>query len=127
MMMNRLSAFLIVLVSGIVHAESYLCVAEAGAAVVHGGGEPIVARIADVSNQKFVVTNDSGKWLVKSLGQDEAVFDKCVSPYFCQRSDLYAGTFNRYENGVFSFTWFPPTDKQGHEFLAVAKGRCSKL
>jgi len=59
--MNRLTVFLIIMLSGTAHAESYLCVAEAGAAVAHGGGKPITAGLADVSDEKFVLTNESGR------------------------------------------------------------------
>ena len=123
--MNRLTALLIVLVSGVAHAESYLCVPEAGASVMHGGGEPIRARIEDDSDNKFIVTNNSGQWLVKLLGRDEAVYE-CSSPNYCEGSKAYVGTFIRYTDGVFSATWLA-SDKQGHQFLTAVKGRCSKI
>jgi hypothetical protein len=129
-MMNRLFALLLVLmISGVADARTYRCVAEAGAYVAHGGGDPIKAGVADVSDRKYILTDELGPWMVKELGHDKTLFDKCVSSHFCQDSALYSGTFLRDEDGVFSVTWFTRAgDKeQPYIYLNVAKGHCEKF
>ena len=94
--------------------------------VKDGGREGINAALADVSNKKYIQTNDSGKWLVKEFGQDGALFDKCSSQYFCERNSGYAGTFMRQPSGsVFSVIFM--TQMNEVNALVIAKGRCTKL
>ncbi len=124
--MSKFAVFFFALVSFCAHAETYLCVAEAGALVEDGGREGISAALADVSNKKYIQTNDSGKWLVKELGRDSALFDTCSSQYFCERASGYAGVFMRApSSGVFSVTFMTRTNEINQ--LVVAKGRCTKL
>lgn len=124
--MTKVAAVLLTLLPCLTHAETLLCVAEAGAVVEDGGKDGIVAGLANVSQNKYIQTNESGNWVVKVLGENEPLFDKCKSQYFCERSEFYAGTFLRKpESGVFSIVWM--TRKDGADKLVVAKGRCSSL
>ena len=113
------------LYSSVVCADTYLCIAEAAAGVSHGGPSGIQASTYDASEKKFILTNESGKWLVKELGNDYALFDNCVSKYHCERKDGYAGAFLRGNDGYFSVTWF--TGNETEQYVMVAKGRCSKV
>ena len=125
--MSKFAVLFFALVSFYAHAETYLCVAEAGAVVEDGGREGINAGLlAGVSNKKFIQTNDSGKWLVKELGRDSALFDKCSSQYLCESANGYAGVFMRPpSSGVFSVTFMTRLNEINQ--LVVAKGRCTKL
>lgn len=111
--------------ASIASATSYLCVPEAGAAVTNDEHGTITSGAADVSLTKFVVTNESGKWIVKFLGSEVPLFDKCSSKDFCEHSgDGYSGAYWS-SNGLFSITWITTLEKR--ENLVVAKGRCSKI
>ena len=77
---------------------------------------------------KWVGTNTNGKWSVKMLGDNYAIFDRCESEWFCERADGYAGTFLRNGQGDFSVTWITSSGKDGKRVsLNVAAGKCSKL
>ena len=123
--MQKLAALLLALVSSSAYAETYLCVAEAGAVVEDSQGS-ITAGVVNVSQRKYLLTNEGGKWVVKELGMDAPFFDECPSPYFCERADGYAGTFFRSRStGVFTIVWL--TQNKGANEIVVAKGKCSKL
>ena len=124
--MQKVAAFLLVLLSGgPAYAATYLCVAEAGAVVEDSQGS-ITAGLANVSQRKYVLTDETKKWVLKELGMDAPLFDKCPTPYLCERSDGYAGTFLRNQStGVFTIVWF--TQHKGANQIVVAKGKCSKL
>lgn len=128
-MMNRLCALLLVLISGTANGRSYHCVAEAGAYVVHGGGGPIKAGIADVSKHEYMLMQKSGRWMLKELGDDTVLFKRCESSHLCRDYKRHSGTFLRDEDGVFSITWFTMSDEKGQRYmyLNVAKGHCEKL
>jgi hypothetical protein len=108
--MIRASFLLVALFAETLHAETYLCVAEAGAVVEHGGSAGIHASVVNVSERKFIQTDEAGEWVVKALGQDFAVFDDCTSAYFCERSTGYAGVFMRDDDGVFLLQLSPKSD-----------------
>lgn len=109
-------------------ADTYLCVAEKGAGIIQGAGKPIEAHIYDVSTMKWVMSNESGKWVVKELGKDFAQFDNCTSEWFCQHLGGYAGVFMRNKEGEFSLTWVSSISEDGKQHgLNVAGGKCSKL
>ena len=108
-------------------AETILCVAEVGALVEDGGNQPATSSLANVSAHKFLLTKDNGKWVVKPLGKNYVLFDKCTSEYFCEHASGYAGAFLRSNEGTFSITWQSPTLKNGRNQLVVAKGRCSTI
>lgn len=106
-------------------ADAYLCVPEAGGVVHSGGPKGISADILNVNRDKWVMTNESGKWIVKALGSDAALFDKCESEFFCENASGFAGAFWRDQQGVFSIVWLLVDGEVNH--LASAKGKCSKV
>lgn len=109
------------------HADAYLCIAEKAAGVRDGAGRPIEAVMFNVEPLKWLLTNESGSYVVKRMGDDAAMLDNCnESSYFCERSEGYAGVFVRRDSGIFSVTWVT-MEKDGRESLNVAKGKCSKL
>lgn len=124
-------AVLLMFIPCISQADTFLCVAEAGAVVEDGDGIQASASVMDVSAMKYVLTQDGGRWVVKELGKEYILFNRCTepsppgAPYFCERSDGYAGTFIRIRKGAFSITWM--TQKNGRDLLVAAKGRCSKI
>jgi len=106
-------------------AETLLCVADAGAIVEDGGGQSAKAWAVDVAASKYVLTENNGNLIVKQLGQDYVLFDECVSPYFCESSNGYSGSFMRTSDGRFTIVWL---SMRGHrEQLIAAKGRCSQI
>lgn len=123
--MTRILMIVFSALAGAVRAESYLCVSEAGAGVEHGGPNGMKAAVYDVSNKKFVQTNESGEWVVKPLGSEAPLFDYCSSPHFCEHKEMYSGTFIRGNDGIFTVIWFSGHDSTIATY--VATGRCSKI
>ena len=74
----KLLAALIAMAPCAVLAETYVCAADAGAVVEDGANRPASAGLIDVSDDKYLVTRENGKWGVKLLGQDHFFFDQCV-------------------------------------------------
>lgn len=122
--MARIIALILLTVSNFAYAESYLCIAEAGAGVEHGG-KAIYAAVYDVSDKKYIQTNEGGKWVVKELGNETPIFDKCSTSSFCERKEMYGGTFIRSSDGVFTIVWLAGNNVT--VTMYVAKGRCSKI
>jgi hypothetical protein len=125
--MKRTMVFLLLVVlPGSVWADSYLCVVDAAAVVedTKEGGR-ITARLAKIERDKYVLTNTTGQWQVKILGAETAWLDKCVSPYLCEHSSGYAGTFMRDDNGIFTVVFVTNTGDRNQ--LVAAKGRCSRI
>lgn len=109
------------------HADAFLCVAEKAAGVRDGGGRPIEAVIFNTDPLKWLLTNESGKYVLKRLGEDGVMFGNCnESSYFCEHTDGYAGVFQRGDSGTFSVTWMT-MENNGRQSLNIAKGKCSKL
>lgn len=108
-----------------IHAETYLCLAEAGAYVKENAAGSFEPGVANVEDQKYVLTNENGKWVVKMLGQDSAMYDDCDGRFWCEHSEGWRGIFWRKENGTFTVVF--PTGKDGDEYMVTAKGRCSLI
>jgi len=123
--MKILLPLILILFAAPCFGESYLCVSEAGAGVTNFNGSKFEANVYDMSEHKFILTNNSGKWLVKRLGVDSAMYDYCASKYFCESSSGYVSVFNYMANNTFHATWISSTTNS-YEWL-VASGRCSKL
>lgn len=105
--------------------QTYLCVPEKGAVVESNPTGQIDAGLLDIEPVKFLLTGEKGNRAVKMLGNDFALFDACVSDYFCERSDSWAGVFIRSENGLFSVVWLSKLDDVDQ--LVSAKGKCSTV
>lgn len=119
-------AVLMLLTPSAALADAYLCVPEAAAMVTNNDKGRIDAYAANIPWAKFVLSDESGALSLKMLGHDSALFDKCVSEFFCERSDgLWAGAFFRTNDGLFGVVW---EDRAGDvSRLISAKGKCSKL
>lgn len=87
-------------------AETYLCVAEAGVGIESDGSETFIPEIYDVSDKKYLQTNQGGDWLVKELGSDVILFDDCDGISHCERSEGYVGVFLRGADNTFTIMWF---------------------
>lgn len=106
-------------------ADTYLCIPEAGATVISESGI-ITAGAAKVDTVKFIQSQDSGKWSVKMLGDNHAMFDECISKYHCESSRGWGGVFMRNnDDALFSVVWMTLDGNKRH--LVSAKGKCSKL
>ena len=110
------------------YADTYLCVGETGAGVENTGPAGFKSKTYDVSNQKLILNNKSGKWILKKLGKDTAVFDNCLSEYMCMMKEGFSGIFTRNDNGVFTYIL---NQAYGPEYktsiMLTVKGLCSKL
>ncbi len=60
--------FLLILFPANLYATTHLCVGETGAG-------DFKSKVYAVSNQKLVLSNDSGEWLLKKTDQDYPKFD----------------------------------------------------
>lgn len=115
------------IMSGPAFAESYLCVADVAAGVRDRGPKNITPNTFNHEVIKFVQTNSSGKWVVKELGKDYALFDDCATQYHCTRKDGFAGFFSRQQNGMFTSFTLSGSSTNNSKDAVVAKGRCTKL
>lgn len=116
------SAFLISTTS---YADSYLCVAEAGAGV-SGDDSGIEATLYDVRNEKYIVSNESGSWEFKELGEDSSQL-VCETEYYCEiPGNLGALFFKDKESGIFTYIAFLGLPNQT-SVINTIRGRCSKL
>jgi hypothetical protein len=111
--------------SSAIIADTYLCVGEAGAVVSHGGKRGLESIAYSKTDSKYVLSNNSGEWLLKSMGHDTPIFDSCVSQYYCENTNYYGGTFYRGKDGYYGIVRILFNETE--ENLVTEKGRCSKL
>ncbi len=112
--MNKYIAILLLAFSGLAFAESYLCVAAAGSGVLENDKGEIIARIYNVEDEKWVVTDESGQWVVKKLGMDLAYFDSCdavPTSLHCEYTEGWAGVFDL---RTFNGTYIASDGETGH-------------
>lgn len=107
-------------------AQTYLCVAEAGAGIEKDGPDSFTPRIFDVSNKKYIQEKRQEGWVVKELGSDMIIFDDCDGYSHCESSEGYVGVFRRGADNTFTIMWFTG-DGSGTLTTALAEGRCSKV
>lgn len=110
-------------------AETVLCVGEAGTAVEDSGpGGGIRAMMYDVSNARFVISDVSGSWQLRKVGEDQSLL-ACDGPYFCEIKGGFSSFFMRSSrDNVFTYvaTVAYEPDFRRSAILTV-KGRCSSL
>jgi hypothetical protein len=110
------------------YATTYLCIGETGAGVENTGAGGFKSQVYSVSNQKFALSNNSGSWLLKKIGQDHPVFDQCESEYMCQSKEGYSGIFLRGGDGVFTYALNQAYGAElQKEIMLTVKGLCSRL
>ena len=126
--MNKYIAILLLTFSGSAFAETYLCTAEAGAGVSFDKKtSSFDSRVYNVSSEEFVLSNNSGKWVVKRFGQ-EKVWLPCQTEFVCERQDgSYAGHFIKYDNSNFTAMWFVTHSDTDVSEDVTMRGRCSKI
>jgi hypothetical protein len=115
------------LMSAISHADSYLCIAEAGAGV-SGDTSGIESKLYDVRNEKYIVSNESGSWEFKELGEDSSLL-VCETEYYCRVPGGFAAIFFKdKESGIFTYvsSVMLPNQLQT-SVINTVRGRCSKL
>jgi hypothetical protein len=113
--------------SGSAFADAYLCIPEAAAGVSHNYKtySDVTAKIYN-TNDKYVLTNSSGKWVLKRHGEDKVYFSNCLSEYHCNNGEYYGGSFLRSaEGGIFFIVTM--TGGENESVVAVSKGYCSKI
>jgi hypothetical protein len=130
-MRNELLSIIFVVAPGVALADTYVCAADAGAFVEDGANRPATSALANVAHDKYVVARLGDSWVVKVLGSDYFLFDKCVvsdsgEPSFCEHAgEMFSGSFILRKDGNFSVLWMTQVD--GRDRWIVAKGRCSKF
>lgn len=109
-------------------ADTYLCVGEAGAGVEHGGNKGIHAETYNVSNKKYILSNERGMWKFRELGEDLSHLE-CSSEFYCEGKGGFSAIFFKDKNsGIFTYIYLVMLDEKfSHQFIYTIKGRCSKL
>ena len=107
-------------------AKTYLCLPEVATALDQQENGTFSANVVDLSQFKFILTNESGRWLLKKSGTDGAIFDDCDTEYFCENSLGWAGAFYRLE-GSKKFTIVFSWQKEQVYSLITAGGSCTEL
>jgi hypothetical protein len=112
------------------YADTFLCVGEAGAGVDEGiESKPykrIAANIYDVRAQKYLLSNDSGSWTVKSIA-DEGFHLKCENEYVCQLPGDAVRSFTRSrKTGNFTLVKSVAVHNEAVLSTIVVKGRCTR-
>ena len=101
---NFVIVLLVMSLPSICWSETFLCLAEAGAGVTESKGGPLKAEIFNVSGEKYLFTNNSGKWILKNHGKNSVVyFDECESSFMCRCKKYYCGAFFRNKEGLFTY------------------------
>jgi hypothetical protein len=119
------------------NAQSYLCVADAAAAVKDREDQIATAGVVDAAGMSFVLTKADGRWGVKKLGSDWVFLDTCEvdenEPSYCEHdpsSQQYGGFFLMGPAPRRRFTALYVTkaenDPDSNAFV-LSKGRCSVI
>ncbi len=128
MLLYKYIVYLFLLLPVNLYATTYLCVGETGAGVENTGTGGFRSQVYDVSNQKFALSNDSGKWLLKKIGQDYPKFDQCDTEYMCRSKEGYSGIFLRGSDGVFTYAINQAYgERLQTQVMLTVKGLCSRL
>lgn len=114
-------------------SQSYLCVPDAAAVVEDAPGRTATSEAFSSSDNKYVVTQAGGSWVVKTLGAEDVLFDSCAIgntgvPTLCELGNgRYSGTFLLLADGRFAVVRF--TSRSGSDLSAmlVEKGRCTSI
>ncbi|TMO47269.1 hypothetical protein [Pseudoalteromonas ruthenica] len=124
--MKVLFVFLLAVFSSNTFAVTYLCVAEAGAGVKNTGSV-ISAEVYDVSDNKYVISDESGDWKFKSLGNNSSALT-CDTEYFCEVKGGFASVFFRSNDGIFTYIFQTAIDEKAKNIITYTiKGYCSAL
>lgn len=117
-------------VSGASLAETVLCIPEAAATVKQQRGSIVGAGLE--TSAKFILSNESGNWVVKHHPSGAVIFGNCRTEYFCDAGEMFAGGFFRerpdpgsQSRSVFTAFWI--TADNSSSYANVAKGYCSSL
>lgn len=127
--MSRIIALILMAMSELVNAESYLCISEAGVGIEQSGPRRLIPAIYNVSDYKYIHTNASGKWLLKELGNESKLFDKC-DQYSCTNTTGHSSFFYRERSGLFTAVFMLVRYDQP-TILTITRilinGRCSEI
>ena len=125
--MKYLLTALIIFFPAFCNAEAYLCLAEAGAGLEHGGPKGIHAEVYDVEKAKFIMTDADGSWVVKKIGEEQPLM-RCETEFLCEIKGGFSSVFFRGLDGVFAYvTMLSFTGNLDRQVLYAMKGRCSKI
>jgi hypothetical protein len=128
--MIKFLVLLLSLLSLNVYADKILCVGEAGAGVIEGVENkpytPIVADVYKASTQRYMLSNDTGSWMVKAIGKD-AFQLACENEYLCNLPGATVRSFTRsVKTGNFTLIESVLSDTKAVLSTLVIKGRCTK-
>lgn len=108
-------------------SAAVLCIPEA-AATVKQTGVKFQAGALD-TRSKFILSAESGGLSVKMHPQGDVVFANCVTEYFCDGGEMFAGAFMRSVDSegqqVFTAIWMV-SDGTSH-YANTAKGFCTTI
>ena len=109
-------------------AETVICIGEAGAAVEHGGPAGINSGLYDVSNAKYVLSDVSGSWQFKQLGQDSSPLT-CLNGHYCEVQGGFSTFFMRErDSNIFTYVGLVAHEPDfKRSVVYTVKGRCSSL
>jgi len=132
--MNKYIAILLLTFSGSAFAKSYVCISDAVVAISHNYDDSSVdtPKTYDPKLHRFILTNNSGDWILKSMDSDFVLFHKCISEYVCESISSFGGFNGSYfvrnnKNRVFSLVMSTADPDTNSSITMVAKGRCSKI
>lgn len=110
-------------------ANAFLCVGEAGAGVSEGvENKPfkrMKATVYDAETQKYLLSNDTGSWMVKAI-TDDGFQLKCESEYACHLPGETVRSFTRSrKTGNFTLIQSVLAPNKTVVTTVVLKGRCT--
>ena len=117
------------LFSAAISAETYLCIGEKGAGISNTGQKIQEAEIYDMSKVKLILSNSTGKWILKNHGGGPTSLDACVNENLCLASNgMFGGSFVKNKLNVFTYHLFE-TDMNDKNTVAdyLVKGLCSEI
>lgn len=122
----------IVVITFDAYCETYLCIGEQGAAVMHGGRDMSVEKY-NFSAHKYLLTNSNGSWVLKDFANGVVILDECFAAdndkfvNSCRKSGHYfSGYFIRDSDNTFTMDGFRQDDR-GRVFRFLLKGLCGKI
>ena len=129
--MKKYIAILLLTFSGSAFAEAYLCIPEAAAGIRYNpkNDSYYKAVLFDPDQYKFIQSNSSGKWTVKTFELDATAYEYCETKFYCLRSkDNIGDYFIRFNANQFEALLSSITNLEtGAANKILYMGKCSKI
>lgn len=121
-------ALAIAATASMAEARTIICIPEVAATAVDRNGR-LEAGNLDTSS-KFILSDESGAWVVREHPSSALVFTNCVTEFFCDGGEMFAGALMRIPGTPeqqSSFTAFWMMNGDNGAYANVARGYCSEL